>query len=835
MPTDNSHQPRLLTMTQEDFDKAVAAAVLAISRQQPQAPVALSRPPSFSAEAPPAPVPHGCLNLRRPIRPRPLRPRPHQAQARPRPIRPRARPGLTSSKIMAECPWNLQWPGLHPVIPHVARARILVEGSSSHKSPFAPWILEEELPRHFRAPQLSDYTGAADPEDHLGRFENAALLHQYTDAIKCRVFLTTLAGSALRWFNHLPPASICSFNDFRSAFLRHFATSRTYRKTVMDLFSIKQKSKESLKEYVRRFNQGAQEVPAAPSEVLVSAFSQGLIEDKYIHVEEAQSARRIDSDSHPHGGPNRQPAPAIRNERRPLPQLLRRPEPERPIIPESGPRAIQAVDSRPTQPSGPSRWLPRFCAYHRTRSHDTRDCHQYARVLREAEEQRTRRAAPAPQPRREINNQATPPPPPRSPRAAYKRHRSPRELTPPTLNEGDRSQGPCPRDPRAGNQDNAPRGSILMITGGATDGDSNRARKAHSRQLEVCGVGGGSRGNGPTMGFGPQDLEGVETPHDDALVIKATIANYDISRVFVDTGSSVNIIFKKAFDQMQIDEADLEPMATSLYGFTGNEVRPLGQIRLAISLGEEPARRTRYSFFTIVDAPSSYNVILGRPTLSAFSTVVSMYHQKIKFPVGDLVGEARGNQVTARRCYVDAVRTEARKARRTQGAEVHAVQEVSNPRTSAEKELLQVCPDRPETTVQVAAELPAELKLELAACLLRNQDVFAWTPTDLTGVSPSVAVHRLNVLPGARPIKQKRRHFGPEQNKVIREEVQKLLKAGHIKEVHFPTWLSNVVLVPKPGNKWRVCVDFRDLNKACPKDCYPLPEDRSAGRLNLRM
>ncbi|XP_074569823.1 uncharacterized protein LOC141826469 [Curcuma longa] len=228
-----------------------------------------------------------------------------------------------------------------------------------------------------------------------------------------------------------------------------------------------------------------------------------------------------------------------------------------------------------------------------------------------------------------------------------------------------------------------------MIAGGATDGDSHRARKAHSRQLEVYGVTGGSQSTEPIIGFGPQDLEGVETPHDDALVIKATIANYEISRVFVDTDSSVNIIFMSAFKQMQIDMDDLEPMTTSLYGFTGNEVRPLGQIRLAISLGEEPARRTRYCFFTIVDASSSYNVILGRPTLGAFSAVVSTYHQKIKFPVGDLV----------------------------------------------------------------AAELPFDLKQELAECLCRNQDVFAWDPANLKGVSPDVAMHRLNLLPGARPIK----------------------------------------------------------------------------------
>ncbi|XP_074592498.1 uncharacterized protein LOC141848373 [Curcuma longa] len=153
-----------------------------------------------------------------------------------------------------------------------------------------------------------------------------------------------------------------------------------------------------------------------------------------------------------------------------------------------------------------------------------------------------------------------------------------------------------------------------MITGGATDGDSHRARKAHARQLEVHGVSSGRTLEGPIIGFGPQDLEGVETPHDDALVIRATIANYNIVRIFVDTGSSVNIIFKAAFTQMQIDMAELQPMATSLFGFTGNEVQPLGQITLAISLGEEPQRRTRRVPFVIVDAPSAYNVILGRPT-----------------------------------------------------------------------------------------------------------------------------------------------------------------------------------------------------------------------------
>lgn len=83
--------------------------------------------------------------------------------------------------------------------------------------------------------------------------------------------------------------------------------------------------------------------------------------------------------------------------------------------------------------------------------------------------------------------------------------------------------------------------------------------------------------------------------------------------------------------------------------------------------------------------------------------------------------------------------------------------------------------------------------------------------------------HRLNISPNIMPVKQKKRHFGPEKDKIIKAKIDKLLNVGHIKDIQFPTWLSNVMLVPKPGNKWSVCVDFRYLNKGCPKDCYPLP------------
>ena len=95
------------------------------------------------------------------------------------------------------------------------------------------------------------------------------------------------------------------------------------------------------------------------------------------------------------------------------------------------------------------------------------------------------------------------------------------------------------------------------------------------------------------------------------------------------------------------------------------------------------------------------------------------------------------------------------------------------------------------------------------------------------GIDPTVITHRLNVSPSFKPVKQKRRSFAPERQKVINEEVGKLLQAGAIKEVEYPEWLANVILVKKANSKWRLCIDFTDVNKACPKDSFPLP------RINL--
>ena len=102
-------------------------------------------------------------------------------------------------------------------------------------------------------------------------------------------------------------------------------------------------------------------------------------------------------------------------------------------------------------------------------------------------------------------------------------------------------------------------------------------------------------------------------------------------------------------------------------------------------------------------------------------------------------------------------------------------------------------------------------------------DVFTWSYEDMPGLEPTIVQHHLPILPHARPVKQKLRRLHPRWSLQVKEEIQKQLRVGFLSVVEYPEWLANVVPVPKKDGKVRVCVDFRDLNKASPKDDFPLP------------
>ena len=387
------------------------------------------------------------------------------------------------------------------------------------------------------------------------------------------------------------------------------------------------------------------------------------------------------------------------------------------------------------------------------------------------------------------------------------------------------TQQPPPRQTTTQHQQ--PLGEIHVISEGfAGGGESSSARKAHLRSIrsaemgEIQAVSKLPRLDN-TITFSDSDLEGCQHPHDDPLVVRVIVANTTVHRVLIDNGSSADIIFASAFEKMGIGREKLEPVNTHLRGFSGEKVLPLGSIQLVLTLGEPPCQATTTARFLIVDAPSAYNMLLGRPSLNAIKAIPSAYHMVIKFPTIHGVGMVRGDQRVARECY-----TASMKQRAVDNVNVNELdmrdEVLTRPEPSEELEPVSL-DDDPEHLAYISSKLAEDLKSLLTQFLRHNRDVFAWKQADMVGIDPTVITHRLNTNPSFKLVKRKRRSFAPERQKAINEEVGKLLQAGAIREVEYPEWLANVVLVKKANGKWRLCIEFTDINKACPKDSFPLP------------
>ncbi|XP_073138783.1 uncharacterized protein [Henckelia pumila] len=646
--------------------------------------------------------------------------------------------------------------------------------------PFSLEIIGEPLPVYFKSAKIKEYDGSADPKEHVTWFENVAMLHCYGDQIKCKVFLTTLVDSAQRWFENLEEGSIKTFKEFREVFLQHFSSSKRYKKTTLSLFEIKQLNEESLRAYIKKFNRVALEVPVCAPETKITAFTQGLREgeffrslvkrapryfedllaraEKYINMEEAQRQKREKDRREEQKERGNQGSQGRR--RQDQPGRLAAFAPHRVARDREIHLCEENVQPLPLKRPG------KYCSIHRVNTHDTSECR---RLVVEP-------GQPMPEETKHVEKKQRGRP--WVPRFDISRDNRP---------DPSKAREVASRGPDKGPREGPSKGVINMISGGSTDGDSNRARKSWSKR-EVLGIEARRPDPCPVVTFGPEDLE------------------------------------EDAFEQMDLRECEVNPVKTSLYGFAGHTIRPKGEVRLPITLGSGDIKKTVMALFTVVEAPSSYNIILGRPALNAFRAVASAYHQKIKFPVGDRVGKVKGDQHSSRRCYADTIRVDNKRARGTERRDGSRQEEVCTVgEVKEENEEVEVVPGQPGKITRVARGMEPTLVEQLKICLTQNADVFAWCPKEQTGVPAHLAEHRLNILSGSRPVRQKKRHFGAEKDKVIAEQVRELLEAGHVKEVQFPTWLSNVVLVPKSTGKWRMCIDFRDLNKACPKDCYPLP------------
>ncbi|XP_077232447.1 uncharacterized protein LOC143869775 [Tasmannia lanceolata] len=202
-------------------------------------------------------------------------------------------------------------------------------------------------------------------------------------------------------------------------------------------------------------------------------------------------------------------------------------------------------------------------------------------------------------------------------------------------------------------------GSIDEIAGGlASEGQTISGQKAYAAQIHTVEAStkklqSESTDNEEQIVFSKKDYDKVHLPHDDAIVVRLIIANFNVSKVLIDTGSSVNILHYNAFKEMHLGMDRLVLLEWSIYGFSGESIRIEGRIDLPMTFGTKPSLKSIMQTFLIVKVPSTYNAIIGRSALNKLEAVVSTPHLKIKFPTEVGVGEVKGDQERARNCYVD--------------------------------------------------------------------------------------------------------------------------------------------------------------------------------------
>ena len=143
--------------------------------------------------------------------------------------------------------------------------------------------------------------------------------------------------------------------------------------------------------------------------------------------------------------------------------------------------------------------------------------------------------------------------------------------------------------------------------------------------------------------FSEDNARGIHHPHDDALVVTMTIADFITRRVLIDNGSSADIIYLPTYQQMKIDKERLKPIDIPLVRFTGDKVKPSRVVSLVIEASTYPKQVRASVEFLVVDYPSVYNVIIGRPTLNKLRAITSTYHLFVRFPTEHGIEELKGD------------------------------------------------------------------------------------------------------------------------------------------------------------------------------------------------
>nr|GEV29102.1 hypothetical protein [Tanacetum cinerariifolium] len=263
-----------------------------------------------------------------------------------------------------------------------------------------------------------------------------------------------------------------------------------------------------------------------------------------------------------------------------------------------------------------------------------------------------------------------------------------------------------------------------------------------------------------------------------------------------------------------------DPVIIKVYISGREQSWPLGEIPLEVTIGEGPIAITKTLTFVIVKLDSPHNLLQGRIAMQQIGIVVSIVHGAIKFHTtrGIVTFFSEYNSQKPKE-------EEDGPTNKYQGNEKSVLIFIDT------EERIVINDKYPKQKITIGKQLPIRIKIRLRDLLKKYIDVFAWTSAQVTGVPRVLMIggetfnteHRINVFNHAKPIKQKKRSLAQERNEAIHSQVKELTEAGILRDIKYQTWGSNPMIVKKDNGKWKLCVDFTNINKACIREPHLLP------------
>nr|GFA95380.1 reverse transcriptase domain-containing protein [Tanacetum cinerariifolium] len=246
----------------------------------------------------------------------------------------------------------------------------------------------------------------------------------------------------------------------------------------------------------------------------------------------------------------------------------------------------------------------------------------------------------------------------------------------------------------------------------------------------------------------PTTNDGTEGP----LVIEAEMGGHTIHHMYIDDGSSMDILYEHCFNRLWPEiKSQMVPATTLLTGFSGETTWPLGQLRLLVTIEDIIHSTKEWMNFMIVKSLSPYNGIIGRPGLKAIQAVPSTVHGMLKFPTKEGIVTIRSSLLIPAECTSIDTSSLIPREKETRPTNL----------------TVPLHPNFPDQEVVVGGSLSDKGRTELCALLKKNLDIFAWQPSDMIRVPRSIAEHRLNIREGCPPVRQKKRGQAPDRTKAI--------------------------------------------------------------------